>query len=161
MQSILAAFDLSDEGDSTEAILEAISRFAKAGCAQVRVVHSFQPQIFIDAYTTDLNPAALAAETMAAEKLEAIRNRLESAGTATTARMLFGDPGSSIVAAAKAFDAELVILGNPIHSALRHLLMGSTTMFVLKNSPCPVLVTPAGFSKAPDAATPVVSVASP
>ena len=51
-----------------------------------------------------------------------------------------GDPGQSIVSAAEAEKADLVIVGTrALHRAGR-LLLGSVSEYVVNRSPCPVLI---------------------
>jgi len=51
-----------------------------------------------------------------------------------------GDPGESIVAAAEAEEADLVLVGSHGRSGIGRLLLGSVSDHVVRNAPCPVLV---------------------
>lgn len=68
-------------------------------------------------------------------------SRLRSVGLDATAERRDGDPATEIVAAAKAWRAELIIVGTHGRSGLRRLLMGSVARNVLHHAACSVLVT--------------------
>jgi nucleotide-binding universal stress UspA family protein len=52
-----------------------------------------------------------------------------------------GRPYEQIVSLARNIDADLIALSTRGHSGLKHLLLGSTAERVVRNAPCPVLVT--------------------
>jgi nucleotide-binding universal stress UspA family protein len=52
-----------------------------------------------------------------------------------------GRPYEQIVRLARELDADLIALSTRGHSGLKHLLLGSTAERVVRNAPCPVLVT--------------------
>ena len=52
-----------------------------------------------------------------------------------------GRPYEQIVRVAREIDADLIALSTRGHSGLKHLLLGSTAERVVRNAPCPVLVT--------------------
>ena len=52
-----------------------------------------------------------------------------------------GRPYQEIVRVAREIDADLIVLSTRGHSGLKHLLLGSTAERVVRNAPCPVLVT--------------------
>ena len=52
-----------------------------------------------------------------------------------------GRPYEQIVGLAREPDADLIALSTRGHSGLKHLLLGSTAERVVRNAPCPVLVT--------------------
>ena len=51
-----------------------------------------------------------------------------------------GDPGESIVAAAEAEAADLIVVGTHGRGAIGRLLLGSVSEHVVRHAPCPVLV---------------------
>jgi len=51
-----------------------------------------------------------------------------------------GDPGESIVSAAEAENADLVVVGTHGRGTIGRLLLGSVSDHVVRNAPCPVLV---------------------
>ena len=52
-----------------------------------------------------------------------------------------GRPYEQIVSVARELDADLIVISTRGHSGLKHLLLGSTAERVVRNAPCPVLVT--------------------
>ena len=52
-----------------------------------------------------------------------------------------GRPYEQIVTVARELDADLIVISTRGHSGLKHLLLGSTAERVVRNAPCPVLVT--------------------
>ncbi len=80
-----------------------------------------------------------------------VRDRRESAAqelvarghpTGLSVRVLVwtGDPGESIVSAAAAEAAELIVVGTHGRGPIGRLLLGSVSEHVVRNAPCPVLV---------------------
>jgi nucleotide-binding universal stress UspA family protein len=53
-----------------------------------------------------------------------------------------GDPGESIVSAAEAEVADLIIVGTRGRGTIGRLLLGSVSEHVVRNAPCPVLARP-------------------
>lgn len=62
------------------------------------------------------------------------------AGVAVTFLVWDGDPAESIVAAAHAERADLLLVGSHGRGPIGRLLLGSVSEFVVRNAPCPVLV---------------------
>ena len=54
--------------------------------------------------------------------------------------MCDGEPGPAVVEEAKEWGADLVVVGSRGHGALRRLLEGSVSHYVVDHSPCPVEV---------------------
>lgn len=53
-----------------------------------------------------------------------------------------GTPASSIVAVAKKWRADLIVIGSHGRGKVKGILMGSVSQDVLRNAPCPILVAP-------------------
>jgi nucleotide-binding universal stress UspA family protein len=51
-----------------------------------------------------------------------------------------GQPWREIIAAAREWNADLIVLGTHGRSGLTRVLMGSTAEAVIRNAPCPVVV---------------------
>ena len=51
-----------------------------------------------------------------------------------------GDPKAEILAAAKAFGADLIVMGSNNRSAINRMLIGSTARGVLNRTPCDVMI---------------------
>jgi nucleotide-binding universal stress UspA family protein len=59
-------------------------------------------------------------------------------------RVVEGDPREEIVAAARDWDADLVVLGARGLGAIREFFLGSVSLWVARHAPCPVLVCKGG-----------------
>jgi nucleotide-binding universal stress UspA family protein len=57
--------------------------------------------------------------------------------------MLRGEPGQAICAYAEEVSAAAVVLGSRGRSGLKRAVLGSVSDYVVRNAPCPVVVTPA------------------
>jgi nucleotide-binding universal stress UspA family protein len=66
--------------------------------------------------------------------------RGRSIGVAVSFLVWTGDPGPSIVSAAEAESADLVVVGTHGRGAIGRLLLGSVSDHVVRHAPCPVLV---------------------
>lgn len=60
-------------------------------------------------------------------------------GVPIETRLVEGDPGREIQAAAEALPADLVVMGTHGRGGFEHLLLGSVTEKALRRAPCPVL----------------------
>ena len=63
-----------------------------------------------------------------------------AAGLATETRLLEGEPGDALVAAATAERCDLLVVGSRGRSGLAKLLLGSVANHVVAHAPCSVLV---------------------
>ena len=50
-----------------------------------------------------------------------------------------GDPGEAIIATARRWGADLVVIGSDSRGRLAHFLLGSTADAVIRKAPCPVV----------------------
>jgi nucleotide-binding universal stress UspA family protein len=72
--------------------------------------------------------------------LEDAERTLERAGRDVERLTLRGRPGSAIVEEARAWKADLVVLGNRGHGPIASMVLGSVSAEVVDHAPCPVLV---------------------
>lgn len=72
--------------------------------------------------------------------LEDAERTLERPGRTVERLTLRGRPGSAIVEEARAWKADLVVLGNRGHGPIASLVLGSVSAEVVDHAPCPVLV---------------------
>ena len=56
-------------------------------------------------------------------------------------RVLVGDPGSQICALAEELSARAVVIGSRGRGGLKRALLGSVSDHVVRNAPCPVVIT--------------------
>jgi nucleotide-binding universal stress UspA family protein len=72
--------------------------------------------------------------------LEDAERTLERPGRDVERLTLRGRPGSAIVEEARAWKADLVVLGNRGHGPIASMVLGSVSAEVVDHAPCPVLV---------------------
>jgi len=68
-----------------------------------------------------------------------LKSRAEGRGIAVTTRMATGIPSEEVIAAARAEDSDLIVVGTKGKTGLAHVLLGSTAERVIRGAPCPVL----------------------
>jgi universal stress protein A len=90
-----------------------------------------------------LNPMSYTAEGEAEARhtLEAYLMRVQDAGVDGEVALVHGVPWREIVAMARARQTDLVIMGTHGRTGLAHVLMGSVAERVVRQGPCPVLVS--------------------
>lgn len=74
------------------------------------------------------------------EMLQTYTQKATSLGITVHSQYKVGDPGISICDGAKAWGADLIVIGRTGHKGLTELLLGSVSNYVLHNAPCSVLV---------------------
>ena len=87
---------------------------------------------FADAVEAERRARAAACGTTA--------ERLHEAGIDASVQIRSGDPAHEIVAAARAIEAGIVVIGTRGRTGLRRLILGSVARNVLLSAPCSVLV---------------------
>ena len=66
--------------------------------------------------------------------------RLRAAGHKADARVILGDPRTSLVEIANAEHGDLVVVGSHGRTGIKRLLLGSVAEYVVSHAPCSVLV---------------------
>jgi nucleotide-binding universal stress UspA family protein len=133
---IMVAIDQLDPGRGA---LDLVRQLATEGVTQVQVLHLRERELSGYAWSSreSSDQASLVAESAIFE--------LRMAGLAAGGgvRSAFVDRvAEAILQEAKAFDADLIVLGRPRRGVLAARLLGSVTMRVLRRSACPVIVAP-------------------
>jgi nucleotide-binding universal stress UspA family protein len=72
-------------------------------------------------------------------QLDDLKCRAELRGIAITTRTASGIPSEEVIAAARAEDSGLIVVGTRGKTGLAHILLGSTAERVIRGAPCPVL----------------------
>jgi nucleotide-binding universal stress UspA family protein len=83
-------------------------------------------------------------------ELERLRDRVRRANASVTTRLIVRhapDPGNEICRTAIAENVDLIVIATHARHHVSHLLVGSTTMAVLKDPPAPVLAIRYGIRK--------------
>jgi nucleotide-binding universal stress UspA family protein len=129
---ILIAFDGSDV---SRRALERVTRFMKE--ADVAVVTVARPIYRDPPYTGYADPTD---EEEQRQRLLAARDELQRAGIGATGYAPVGDPGDEILATAKAFGAELIVIGARALGTVGRLVLGSVSTKVMHEADCDVLI---------------------
>jgi nucleotide-binding universal stress UspA family protein len=120
------------KGDATDEAVVAhtasLARLSGGKVTLLRVIH------------THSRDEATFMEKEASAYLGAQITRLKAKGVLAAARVMAGEPVQSIVMAARALDADLIVMATHGHREVRHVLVGSVTEGVVRNSPTPVLL---------------------
>lgn len=74
------------------------------------------------------------------QRLLAIVEQARGDGVEATFLVWTGEPGQSIVSAAEAESADLVVVGTRALDPAGRFLLGSVSDYVVNRSPCPVLI---------------------
>jgi nucleotide-binding universal stress UspA family protein len=83
-----------------------------------------------------------------AEATAALERTVSAIGMATVETYVeHGAPGPVLSERAKALDVDVVIVGSRGRGAIRRVLLGSVSSYVVQNAPCPVLVVRAGSER--------------
>jgi nucleotide-binding universal stress UspA family protein len=125
-----------DGSDVSLRALERVARFLKED-ADVAIVTVARPIYRDPRYTGYADPGD---EEEQRRILYAARDALHRKGIAATGLAPTGDPADEIVAAAKQFQAELVVMGARSLGAVERLVLGSVNTKVMHQAVCDVLI---------------------
>jgi nucleotide-binding universal stress UspA family protein len=140
-QRILVGFDDSDV--ARRALQEALG-LAKESGAAVKIVHAVDVML-LSTGEVYMDLEAYRRERLAAgDEVLARARQLASASGVQVETALIEVEGTqfsnAIIAEAKSWSAELIVLGTHGRGALAHLLMGSVAERVVRHAPVPVLL---------------------
>jgi nucleotide-binding universal stress UspA family protein len=126
-----------DDFDQSPAVLGLVKEVATEGVTEVRALHLRVREVSgYQWYSRETRDRASFVAEAAVFEL-----RMAGLAAGGTVRYAAVDRvAQAILAEAKAFDAQLVVLGSPSRGELLARLFGSVTHRVIQRSPCPVLV---------------------
>jgi nucleotide-binding universal stress UspA family protein len=127
-----------DFSANAEQALDYACAFAEKLGSTVHLVHAVAtpPSALQVALTEDILENLVKEHHEALEKLARARKGVASFGKATVE---VGDPRDTIVEAAKAVRADLIVMGTHGRRGLSRVMMGSVAEDVIRHAPCPVL----------------------
>jgi nucleotide-binding universal stress UspA family protein len=76
--------------------------------------------------------------------------RAQAAGAHAAFLIWQGDPGATIISAAEAEGADLIVIGTRGREGVARLLLGSVSDYVVRHAPCPVMVVHPPANGGPD-----------
>jgi nucleotide-binding universal stress UspA family protein len=133
---ILLATDLSQ---ASEVATEWAFALAERNGAELLVVSVIDPhELRQESQRTGLRWDQVRDRRQAAAQELVVRGR--PTGLDVTVLVWTGDPGESIVAAAEAEGADMIVVGTHGRGPIGRLFLGSVSEHVVRNAPCPVLV---------------------
>jgi len=138
IERILVPLDFSPA--SMEALDYAVS-MAKQFHASIHLVHVYPPDEASAAGAGHLLFESAEAIERLNEELTGIHRKHAPTFRPENCHIRSGRPYEETVRVAREIDADLIVLSTRGHSGLKHLLLGSTAERVVRNAPCPVLVT--------------------
>jgi nucleotide-binding universal stress UspA family protein len=124
-----------DGSEASQRALERVTRFMRE--AEVALVTVARPIYRDPPYTGYADPND---EEKQRQVLYAARDALARAGIAATGFAPVGDPADQILATAKAFEAELIVMGARSLGTVGRFVLGSVSTKVMHESECDVLV---------------------
>lgn len=136
-----------DDSETSRHALDQALRFCGEQCAQVRLLHVVDLAQFSWGGTefVDVAPMQKSLKAAGQQLLQSAKARLAEQGIEATAAMLEiwgGGIAKAIVEDARAWPADLIVMGSHGRSGLDHLLLGSVAEGVVRHSPIPVLLYP-------------------
>ena len=139
---ILVAIDLSD---ASEKVVAAAKYLAKATHAEVRVLHVAEAEPDFVGYDggPDVVRDQVAKEFRDEHRaVQAVAESLRDAGISAKALLIQGPIVDTVLAEAKRFEANLLVVGSHGFGALYDIFVGSSSRGILKSTELPVLVVP-------------------
>ena len=140
IRRILLATDLAPaSGDATTWALD----LASAHGAQLVIVSVIDPDELMHDGTGVPSVGALRWDQVRDDRQKAAQRLVaqsQAAGVEAAFMVWTGDPGESIVAAAAAEAADMIVVGSHGRSRIGRIVAGSVSDHVVRHAPCPVLV---------------------
>ena len=139
---LLAALDVSP---TTPIVLREVRRWAQRLHAQLWLIHVAEPNPDFIGYQAgpDTVRDAMAGKFHREHQLiEAAAQELRKAGVEVTALLLQGPTAATILKEADHLGVDAILMGTRARSAVRELIVGSTSKQVLHKSTRPVLLIP-------------------
>lgn len=145
VRRILCPTDLSP---ASRPALAAATRAAQAGEAELLVVHVVPPvtripEIYV-ASTATFATFQRSVRAPAQRQLDQLLARARAAGVPASGRLLQGVPHEQIIRTARAWRADVIIMGTHGWTGLPRAFLGSVAARVVALAPCPVLTVRAG-----------------
>ncbi len=139
IRRILVPVDFSD--CSSKALRYAVAMARPAG-ARLRLVYVMPANYFIGSEFGPVDFPVPEGEwrDQSLRELESLARREVGGGVGFEVEVLQGQPAQEIAAAAREWQASLIVISTHGRTGLRHVLVGSVAENVVRYAPCPVLV---------------------
>ena len=140
-----------DDVNDCQAALDLVTNVAAEGAAEVRALHLRVREL--SGYKW-YSPESRDQASLVAEAATFELRMVGLAAGGTVRHVPVDRVAQAILAEAKAFDAQLIVLGSPRRGEVLARLFGSVTHRVIQRSPCPVLVASRRAARSRPAAAP-------
>jgi nucleotide-binding universal stress UspA family protein len=165
-QKVLVAID---DSESSQIVFEQALALAKTNQSKLMLLHVLVPTDEMYAGSPYFGTPSSVMDTYlerchqreleGTEKLRKLELVAAAAGVSAESKYNIGDPGRLICALAKAWNADLILIGRRGLIGLNELFMGSVSNYVSHHAPCHVLTIQCGFHQQQHA-EPAVTAAS-
>ncbi len=142
IKKIIWPSDMSEESDKSLAYARYIAKRYQSSILGVHVMHRESLLSHIDIFDLNHKPfedALEQTEKAFEDYFKSVHAKLKREGIRFTGKILKGEPGAKILSLAKREDADLIVMGTRGHGLLDRMLIGSTTLDVLRKSRIPIL----------------------
>jgi nucleotide-binding universal stress UspA family protein len=133
-----------DDSPHSKAALEYVKSMTWPAGTKFMVVSAARPQVaytLVDAGGMSWLKAAEEETFQEAEELTSrVERELQTAGLASEAQVVQGDPREALVDIAVGWGADLMVVGSHGRTGFEKLLMGSVATHVVTHAPCSVMV---------------------
>jgi universal stress protein A len=138
LKEILVPVDFSES--SMKALQYALPMAEKFG-ARISLIHVVEPKFAPEEMMAPSEMLELKGELVKSgwQRLESVCHQSITPDIASTTIVEVGRPYEEIVAAAKKYKTDLIIIATRGHTGLKHFFIGSTAERVVRHAPCPVL----------------------
>lgn len=134
------------DGSETSSLVEAhVLTMAQTFSARVTVLHAYEFLEVVPVYEASyayLDELETYLETQSNEIVSQTLKRLQAHGLEAMSQIIKGSPGVSVVSAARELGCDLIIMGSRQRGAVRRMLLGSVSNYVVHHAECPVLIVP-------------------
>ena len=134
-----------DEETSSEEAVNEVGRRSWGEATTIRVLHTvgkFVPpaqELWHDS-GGDLEQARHEIKDRAKQLTESVADWLSEQGLSVETSVRDGEPGPAVVAEAREWGADIIVIGSRGHTGLRRLVEGSVSHYVVDHAECPVEV---------------------
>ncbi len=133
---ILLATDLSQSAKEAEAYACMLASSWRATLTAISILE-FPPGMNPEYHVNRLYLGELMKQ--ATKQLVELKTRAADHGLSVQTRVVTGIPSEEVLAAAKADDVDLIVVGTRGKTGLEHVMLGSTAERIIRMAPCPVL----------------------
>lgn len=139
-KNLLVAYD---DSEYSKKALDTVKELAEKFEVSVTLLHAYEPLYAAYGYHMSPSISEEIRKTMHEQSsvmLEAAKNNLLQLGIKVDTLSIIGHPGETIVDTAQKMDASMIVMGGRGLGAVKSVLMGSISSYVLHHSKVPVFV---------------------